>query len=193
VTFSLGRAAKCSLGRQIEKGRALARPFFVRCKRRRGFAPINADGQKWRMDMGDLYPLVVICITAVGFSSLLPSRGDSAHVFLWRGDWLAKSKQGEFYPMKRFAMAVALLAMISGVAVAEDGAAIYKTKCAMCHGAAGEGKVGPALKGTKLTDAQVADLLTKGAAGKKAPHGKAVAGLTDDQAKAVATFVKGLK
>jgi cytochrome c6 len=95
--------------------------------------------------------------------------------------------------MKRFAITVALLAMISGVAVAEDGAAIYKTKCAMCHGAAGEGKVGPALKGTALTDAQVADLLTKGAAGKKAPHGKAVAGLTDDQAKAVATFVKGLK
>ena len=80
--------------------------------------------------------------------------------------------------MKRFAMAVALLAMISGVAVAEDGAALYKSKCAMCHGAAGEGKVGPALKGTKLTEAQVADLLTKGEAGKKAPHGKAVAGLT---------------
>jgi len=95
--------------------------------------------------------------------------------------------------MKRFAMAVALLAMISGVAVAEDGAALYKSKCAMCHGAAGEGKVGPALKGTKLTDAQVADLLTKGEAGKKAPHGKAVAGLTEEQAKAVATFVKGLK
>jgi len=95
--------------------------------------------------------------------------------------------------MKRFAMAVALLAMISGVAVAEDGAALYKSKCAMCHGAAGEGKVGPALKGTKLTEAQVADLLTKGEAGKKAPHGKAVACLTEEQAKAVATFVKGLK
>jgi cytochrome c len=95
--------------------------------------------------------------------------------------------------MKRFAMAVALLAMISGVAVAEDGSAVYKSKCAMCHGAAGEGKIGPALKGTKLTEAQVADLLTKGEAGKKAPHGKAVAGLTEDQAKAVATFVKGLK
>jgi mono/diheme cytochrome c family protein len=95
--------------------------------------------------------------------------------------------------MKRFAMAVALLAMISGVAVAEDGAAVYKAKCAMCHGAAGEGKVGPALKGTKLGDAHIADLLTKGEAGKKAPHSKAVNGLTADQAKAAAEFVKGLK
>lgn len=95
--------------------------------------------------------------------------------------------------MKRFAMTVALLAMIAGVAVAEDGAATYKAKCAMCHGAAGEGKIGPALKGTKLTEAEVADLLTKGAAGKKAPHGKAVAGLTEEQAKAVAAYVKGLK
>ena len=95
--------------------------------------------------------------------------------------------------MKRFAMAVALLAMISGVAVAEDGAAVYKAKCAMCHGAAGEGKVGPALKGIKLSDAQIADLLTKGEAGKKAPHAKAINGLSADQAKAVAEFVKGLK
>ena len=95
--------------------------------------------------------------------------------------------------MKRFAMTVALLAMIAGVAVAEDGAATYKAKCAMCHGAAGEGKIGPALKGTKLTEAEVADLLTKGAAGKKAPHGKAVAGLAEEQAKAVAAYVKGLK
>jgi mono/diheme cytochrome c family protein len=95
--------------------------------------------------------------------------------------------------MKRFAMAVALLAMISGVAVAEDGAALYKAKCAMCHGAAGEGKIGPALKGTKLSDAQIADFLTKGEAGKKAPHSKPVNGISADQAKAVAEFVKGLK
>jgi cytochrome c6 len=95
--------------------------------------------------------------------------------------------------MKRFAMAVALLAMISGVAVAEDGAAVYKTKCAMCHGAAGEGKVGPALKGSKMSEEQIVNFVTKGEAGKKAPHAKGVNGLTEEQAKAVATFVKGLK
>ena len=75
--------------------------------------------------------------------------------------------------MKRFISSLAVLALMSGMALAaEDGAAIFKTKCAMCHGAAGEGKSGPALKGTALTAAQIADVLEKGAPGKKAPHGK---------------------
>ena len=48
-------------------------------------------------------------------------------------------------------------------------------------------------KGTSLTDTQIADLLTKGDDGKKAPHKKAVTGLSADDAKAVAAFVKSLK
>ena len=96
--------------------------------------------------------------------------------------------------MKRFISSLAVLALMSGMALAaEDGAAIFKTKCAMCHGAAGEGKSGPALKGTALTAAQIADVLEKGAPGKKAPHGKAVAGITADQAAAVTAYVKSLK
>ena len=92
------------------------------------------------------------------------------------------------------AIAVALFVMVPSLSwAAEDGAAVYKAKCAMCHGAAGEGKMGPALKGTKLTDAQISDLLTKGAEGKKAPHTKAVNGVSADQAKAVAEYVKSLK
>ena len=96
--------------------------------------------------------------------------------------------------MKRFISSLAVLALMSGMAfAAEDGAAIFKAKCAMCHGAAGEGKSGPALKGTALTAAQIADVLEKGAPGKKAPHGKAMAGVTADQATAVAAYVKTLK
>ena len=96
--------------------------------------------------------------------------------------------------MKRFISSLAVLALMSGMAfAAEDGAAIFKAKCAMCHGAAGEGKSGPALKGTALTTAQIADVLEKGAPGKKAPHGKAIAGITADQAAAVAAYVKTLK
>jgi mono/diheme cytochrome c family protein len=78
-------------------------------------------------------------------------------------------------------------------AFAQDGAATFKTKCAGCHGAEGQGKVGPALKGTSLTDAQITDVLTKGDDTKKAPHKKAVSGLSADDAKAVAMFVKSLK
>lgn len=95
--------------------------------------------------------------------------------------------------MKRFMMMLTVVALMSGFAIAEDGAAIYKSKCAACHGANGEGKMGPKLAGTSLSADQIADVLTKGAAGKKAPHGKPVAGLTADQATAVATYVKSLK
>jgi mono/diheme cytochrome c family protein len=96
--------------------------------------------------------------------------------------------------MKRTVVMLTVFAMMSGMAfAAEDGAAIYKAKCAGCHGAAGEGKMGPALKGTSLSADQIADALLKGAPGKKAPHGKAMAGLTADQASAVAVYVKSLK
>ncbi len=96
--------------------------------------------------------------------------------------------------MKRVIVVVAVLALMSGMAfAAEDGAAIYKAKCAGCHGPNGEGKMGPALKGTTLSADQIADALLKGAPGKKAPHGKAMAGVTADQAAAVAAYVKSLK
>jgi mono/diheme cytochrome c family protein len=98
--------------------------------------------------------------------------------------------------MKRSIIVLTVIAIVSMSCMAwaaDDGAAIYKSKCAACHGADGAGKVGPAVKGTSLSADQITELLTKGATGKKAPHGKAVAGLTDDQAKAVAAYVTTLK
>ncbi len=89
------------------------------------------------------------------------------------------------------AIAVALMVMLPSLSwAAEDGAAIYKAKCAACHGPDGAGKVGPALKGTK---ADVAAFVEKGEAGKKAPHSKGISGVSADQAKAVAEYVKSLK
>ncbi|HTQ86227.1 MAG TPA: cytochrome c [Candidatus Solibacter sp.] len=79
---------------------------------------------------------------------------------------------------------------------AEDGAALYKSKCSMCHGASGEGKPAmkaPALKGTTKTAAQITEHILKGEAASKAPHNKAVAGVNEAQAKAIADFVKTLK
>ncbi|MGD0825906.1 MAG: cytochrome c [Terriglobales bacterium] len=74
-----------------------------------------------------------------------------------------------------------------------DGGATFKAKCAMCHGPEGQGKVGPKLAGTALTEDQITTLLTTGDDAKKAPHKKAISGLSADDAKAVAAFVKTLK
>jgi mono/diheme cytochrome c family protein len=88
---------------------------------------------------------------------------------------------------------IALSLSIALPAFAADGAATYKAKCASCHGPEGQGKIGPALKGTALTADQISDLLTKGNDAKKAPHKKAISGVAGDDAKAVADYVKTLK
>jgi mono/diheme cytochrome c family protein len=93
-------------------------------------------------------------------------------------------------------LAVMVLLASSCSWAAEDGAALYKSKCAGCHGANGEGKPAikaPALKGTTLDEKQIADHITKGEPTSKPPHNKGIAGLTDDQAAAIAQFVKSLK
>jgi cytochrome c len=91
---------------------------------------------------------------------------------------------------------VAMLLIGSTASWAADGAALYKSKCAGCHGASGEGKPAikaPAVKGTALSSDELVAHLTKGEASSKAPHNKGIAGLTDDQAKAIAEYIKGLK
>jgi cytochrome c len=79
---------------------------------------------------------------------------------------------------------------------AGNGGALYKTKCAGCHGANGEGKPAikaPSLKGTKKDANQMAEHISKGESGSKAPHNKGIAGLSDAQAAEIAEYVKTLK
>ena len=90
-------------------------------------------------------------------------------------------------------IALCVLVTLPQSALAEDGAALYKTKCAACHGPEGQGKIGTALKGTSLTEDQISALLTAGDAAKKAPHKKPMNGVSADDAKAIAAFVKTLK
>jgi len=98
---------------------------------------------------------------------------------------------------KRVLMASVCVLSISGLSLAaEDGAALYKSKCSACHGASGEGKPGmkaPALKGTKLDASQIVQHLTKGEPQSKAPHNRGMSGLNEEQAKAIADFVTTLK
>ncbi len=78
----------------------------------------------------------------------------------------------------------------------EDGAALYKKKCAGCHGANAEGKSAmkaPALKGTSLDASEITDQITKGKPGSKKPHTQGISGLHEERAKVIAEYIKALK
>jgi cytochrome c len=102
--------------------------------------------------------------------------------------------------MKTVCIVMALVMLVAApltLLAAEDGAAIFKAKCANCHGPNGEGKTMgtmkmPAVKGTKMTAEQLVTYITKGEAGKKI-HANPVSGVNEEQAKAVEEFVKALK
>ena len=93
-------------------------------------------------------------------------------------------------------VAVALLAAAPVLLwSAEDAAALYDSKCSMCHGAKGEGNADaklPAVKGTKMTVEEMITYLTKGDK-TKTIHADPIGELNEEQAKAVAEFVKNLK
>jgi mono/diheme cytochrome c family protein len=93
--------------------------------------------------------------------------------------------------MKSLSVIAVLLLTISA-AWAKDGASIYKSKCAGCHGAQGEGKVGPKLAGTSLSEDDIVKVLTSGGLS-KAPHTKPYKGANATNAKQVAAYVKSLK
>jgi len=96
-------------------------------------------------------------------------------------------------------IAVALFVLIPSLSWAEDGAAIYKAKCAACHGADAAGK--PAAKipslvsddAKKLSDADLTDFVANGGPSKKATHAFASKGLTPDQVKAVVEEIRNLQ
>ena len=77
----------------------------------------------------------------------------------------------------------------------ENGASVYDSNCSMCHGAKGEGNTdipAPAVAGTAMTAEQIVTYLLKGDK-TKTIHADPVAGVNEEQAKAVAAHVKTLK
>lgn len=101
--------------------------------------------------------------------------------------------------MLRSQLVLAAAVALAGVmCFAQDGAATYKAKCAMCHGPAGTPSAGmakamgikpasdPSIKA--LTVAQI-EAVVKSGKGKMKP----IAGLTDEQVKSVAAYFKTLK
>lgn len=90
-------------------------------------------------------------------------------------------------------LACSLIAVCTSSAVAQDAAATFKAKCAMCHGADGKGgKMGtrdfasPEVKAE--TDAQLTEIITKGKGKMPAYGGK----LSDADIKGLVTYVRSL-
>jgi len=91
-------------------------------------------------------------------------------------------------------LAALLLSASTVTWAAADGAALFKSKCASCHGANGEGKPSmkvPAVKASTVTD-KLPEHILKGDAKMKAPHNKGMSGVTEEQAKAIYEYVKTL-
>ena len=91
-------------------------------------------------------------------------------------------------------IAVALFILIPSLSWADDGAGLYKAKCAMCHKADGAGN--PAAKIPALNDAAAkaksdADL-TK-AITETAKHPAPVKGLAADDVKGLVAFIRSLQ
>jgi mono/diheme cytochrome c family protein len=102
--------------------------------------------------------------------------------------------------MKKFCVII-VAAMIVAVPLsllsqnANTSAEIFKTRCASCHGAKGEGTLAgkiPAIKGTAMTANKLVAFITKGEGG-KIVHTTPIVNIDDNQAKAVAEYVKNLK
>jgi mono/diheme cytochrome c family protein len=93
------------------------------------------------------------------------------------------------------AIAVGLFVLIPSLSwAADDGVAIYKTKCAACHGADAAGKPTakiPSLIGDdvkKVSDADLSKVITS-----TAKHPAGVKGLSEDEVKAVVTYIRSLQ
>lgn len=94
-------------------------------------------------------------------------------------------------------IAVTLFILIPNLSwAADDGATIYKSKCAACHGADATGK--PAAKipslvsddAKKASDADLTDMISNGGKDKKASHAFAAKGVTPDQVKMVVSYIR---
>jgi len=91
-------------------------------------------------------------------------------------------------------IAVALFILIPNLSWADDGATVYKAKCAACHGADAAGK--PAAKtpsligdnGKKLSDADLSKAITE-----TPKHAGVAKSLTPDQVKMVVSYIRELQ
>jgi mono/diheme cytochrome c family protein len=95
--------------------------------------------------------------------------------------------------MKKIAALLIITIIVAAIPAiaAEDGAALYKAKCAACHGPDGKKMAKTDLSGATVQGKTDADLVTF--VGTNAKHNFKTKGLTDDQIKALVAYVRTLK
>jgi mono/diheme cytochrome c family protein len=97
------------------------------------------------------------------------------------------------------ALAVLALALLAPVALAQDAASVYKSKCLSCHGPAGAGR--PAIKGSSLltdemkkrTDDELYEGIASGGKRKNAAHAYEKKSVTKQQIQDLVKYVRELQ
>ena len=96
-------------------------------------------------------------------------------------------------------MASAVLLFATHATAAEDGGALFKQKCAMCHGTDAAGK--PAMKAPslispeakKMSDGDLTGMIANGGKSQKPTHAFSKKGMAPEQIKAVVAFIRTLQ
>jgi len=145
-----------------------------------------------QLSVGPKSRLVVIAITDSLCSLLGNSHTVSGFSFIRKNAIMKTTK----LVILIVAIAVALFLILPNLSWADDGATIFKAKCAACNGADLAGK--PAAKAPSLTsdeakkasDADLTDMIANGGKDKKAMHAFANKGVTPDQIKMVVSYIR---
>jgi mono/diheme cytochrome c family protein len=96
-------------------------------------------------------------------------------------------------PLFTFAIALAVVLSLPLSAHAQDAGALYKSKCAMCHGADGAKAAGHDLSSAavqKQSDADLAAVITDGKAPKMPKYGDK---LKPEEIKGLVAYIRTLK
>ena len=95
--------------------------------------------------------------------------------------------------MKKIVLITMILSLVFGTAAfaAEDGAALFKSKCAACHGPDGKKMAKADLTSAPIQGKSEADLVKF--VGENPKHNFTKKGVSEEQIKAIVGFIKTLK
>ena len=79
--------------------------------------------------------------------------------------------------------------MTASVQLVATGATLFTQACSSCHGAKGQGLIGPSLYNSDLTDDKIASIIKNGVKGRMPAFGQ----YKDSQVQALTAYIRSLK